>query len=204
MIAGTRCGARAEPHRSARNADVPQSLRAADRAQAPPLPLSIVPLPATTVSRRRLAAASALIVPLIATAPSWTARSVVNVTLLFSTTLPAMLMLLPATSAVLTLVVRYVVAAVTVTLASPATLPTAAPRVAVEVPALMVKLRGVASESIVARPAAVNATAPPAPVDVPVPPKLKIVTCAPSVVGSLNVTLPPAPPPRPHPCRPAR
>ena len=163
-----------------------------------------MPLPATTVNRRRLAAASALIVPLIATAPSWTARSVVNVTLLFSTTLPAMLMLLPATSAVLTLVVRYVVAAVTVTLASPATLPTAAPRVAVEVPALIVKLRGVASESIVARPAAVNATAPPAPVDVPAPPKLKIVTCAPSVVGSLNATLPPAPPPRPHPCRPAR
>ena len=79
---------------------VPQRLRSADGAGAPPLPLSIVPPPAAIVSVRRLAAASALIVPLIPTFPSLVALSVVIVTLLLSVTAPVIVTLFPAVSPV--------------------------------------------------------------------------------------------------------
>ena len=111
---------------------------------------------------------------------AWSAFRVnVVATGLASVTAPVMLMSLPTTSAVVTLLYRFVVAAVTARLARRPRFQLPAPKVAVDVPAWTVRLRGVASESTVATPAAVNATAPPAPVDVPVPPPVRIVTFAP-------------------------
>src|SRR5262249_43348912 len=143
-----------------------------------------VPPPAAIVSVRRFVLASALTVPLIPTFPSFVTLSVVIVTLLASVRLLVNVTLFAATSAVVIFPVSVVVPPVTARLASGDVFPTAAPNVTLAVPALIVRLRGVASELTVALPAAGDDTAPPAPVEDPAPPFVAIVTFAVSVVGS--------------------